>query len=71
MQDKRRGGLGFLLFLMDELRKYSRLVGDEAQRLLRAGEALENMVRRWRKYDWAVPRESMEDSRNLLGTHIF
>ena len=51
-----------VIFLLDELRKYNALLGPDWQRLLPAGESLEQLVLLWRWFDWIIPEEQREDT---------
>jgi len=61
---------GFLFFLLDELRRWGAKLGAEVDRLLRAGEALVQMVLLWRGCGWVVPDHIVQDVKSLCGHSI-
>ena len=58
---------GVALFLISELRNHRGM--PDGDRLIRAGECLERIVRIWKAHDWTMPRPAAEENTHVQIIH--
>jgi hypothetical protein len=61
---------GVCLFAIDELRKRSRMVGSDGERLMMAGEMLEQCVRTWKAHQWTIPQAEIKGQFAKMQIHM-
>jgi hypothetical protein len=57
---------GISLFLIEQLRHFSHMLGSDGDRILIAGEMLEQIVRSWKAHDWTIPPAQIQENDRLL-----